>query len=172
MNKGKLKNLIIGDYQAQFGQGLVLGGGFGVGKSAEPITTIRRSNIGFLPYTSLNELGFFRGISSTFQPTKTVSISGFFSSLAKDGNTIEDSTGIALSSLTSSGLHRSESEIMNRKTLKETNYGLVFTYKLKSLEAGVIMHHTMLSIPVSPTRRPYNQFAFRGNRKHQCEHIS
>jgi len=32
MNRGRVKNIIIGDYQAQFGQGLTFGGGFGIGK--------------------------------------------------------------------------------------------------------------------------------------------
>ncbi|MBK5279414.1 MAG: helix-hairpin-helix domain-containing protein, partial [Bacteroidia bacterium] len=49
MNKGRIKNIIIGDFQAQFGQGLLLGGGFGMGKGSESITTIRRSNLGFIP---------------------------------------------------------------------------------------------------------------------------
>ncbi|MFI5135500.1 MAG: hypothetical protein ACHQD9_06580, partial [Chitinophagales bacterium] len=31
-NKGKIKNLIIGDFQNQFGQGLTLGGAFAMGK--------------------------------------------------------------------------------------------------------------------------------------------
>ncbi|MDZ7646335.1 MAG: hypothetical protein U5K54_03650 [Cytophagales bacterium] len=53
LNKGKFKNLIVGDYQAQFGQGLILGSAFGIGKSAEAVTTIRRPNIGFMPYSSL-----------------------------------------------------------------------------------------------------------------------
>ena len=61
LNKGRVQNIIIGDYQAQFGQGLTLGGGFGMGKGAETITAIRRSNLGFIPYASLNEFGFFRG---------------------------------------------------------------------------------------------------------------
>ena len=52
-NKGKLKNLIIGDYQSQFGQGLILGSVFGFGKNSETITTTRRSNLGFLVMSSV-----------------------------------------------------------------------------------------------------------------------
>ena len=69
-NKGKLKNLILGDYQTQFGQGLMLGGVLGMGKGGETITTIRRSNIGLLPYTSAYEGGAMRGIGFTVKATE------------------------------------------------------------------------------------------------------
>ncbi|MEQ9591139.1 MAG: helix-hairpin-helix domain-containing protein [Cyclobacteriaceae bacterium] len=163
LNKGRLKNIIVGDYQIQFGQGLVLGGGFGVGKSAEPITTIRRSNIGFIPYTSLSELGFFRGASASLEITKALSISSFASRVSKDGNTLQDSTGTTLSSIASSGLHRTASELINRKSLAEYNAGLVISYQKRSFDAGVILHHTQFNIPVKPRTRPYNQFAFNGS---------
>ena len=77
LNKGRIKNLIVGDFQAQFGQGLLLGGGFGMGKGAEAITTIRRSNLGFIPYTSLNEFGYFRGAAITTTLLKNLTLSGF-----------------------------------------------------------------------------------------------
>lgn len=35
MHRGRLKNLIIGHYQAQVGQGLLLGGNFGFGKGVK-----------------------------------------------------------------------------------------------------------------------------------------
>ncbi|HRI80226.1 MAG TPA: helix-hairpin-helix domain-containing protein, partial [Cyclobacteriaceae bacterium] len=70
LNKGKLQNLIIGDFQTQFGQGLILGSVFGFGKNSETITTVRRSNLGFLPYTSLNETLFFRGMAGSITLSK------------------------------------------------------------------------------------------------------
>src|SRR5690606_5556458 len=50
--KGKWKTIAIGDYQAQFGQGLVFGSGYSPGKGAETVTTVRRSSTGFRPFTS------------------------------------------------------------------------------------------------------------------------
>ena len=87
LNKGKIRNIIMGDYQAQFGQWLLLGGGFGMGKGSESITTIRRSNLGFLPYTSLNESGFFRGAAISYDLARNISVNSFFSSVKRDGNT-------------------------------------------------------------------------------------
>lgn len=163
INKGKLKNLILGDFQAQFGQGLLLGGGFGIGKGAEPITTVRKGNTGFSPYTSLNEAAFFRGIAGTINPAKNIFVSGFFSHTGKDGNISGDSTGSALSSFSTTGLHRTASELENRKSLDETNFGAVASLKERNLEAGIIFHHTHFSLPLNRTPTLNNQFAFAGN---------
>lgn len=77
-NKGKLKNFIIGDYQLQFAQGLVLGGAFGTGKGGESITTTRKSNIMALPFTSVTENYFLRGGAATYQVHKNITTTGFF----------------------------------------------------------------------------------------------
>ncbi len=164
MNKGRIKNLIIGDFQAQFGQGLVLGGGFGIGKGSESITTIRRSNLGFIPYTSLNEFGYFRGAAVTTTLMKNLNLSGFLSRLDRDGkitqNITEDLNSI--SSLGNTGFHRTISELESRKKINETNYGLILNYKHKSLDGGLIFHRTNFSVPIYREPTPYNTFAFSG----------
>lgn len=163
LNKGIFKNITIGDYQAQFGQGLVLGGGFGVGKGAESITTARRSNTGFLPYTSLNESGFFRGLAVCIQPLRKITLSGFFSSNWTDGTSNTDSTNLFLSSISSTGLHRTNNELQRRKIVSETNSGLIINYTHNSLEAGAVFHHTHFSLPVIRNSTLYNQFYFQGS---------
>src|SRR5690606_23158683 len=45
-DRGAFKTIALGDYQLQFGQGLLLSSGFSVGKGAETITTVRRSQLG------------------------------------------------------------------------------------------------------------------------------
>lgn len=163
VNKGKLKNLVVGDYQAQFGQGLILGSVFGFGKNAETITTVRRSNLGFLPYTSLNENLFFRGAAMTYQLSKNIFIHGLASLNSKDASagTSTDENPV-ISSFSSSGLHRTQSEILNRKQITETNLGGVFQFRIQNLDAGLILHQVKFSQPVLSNPRPYNQFAFKG----------
>ena len=65
-NRGKWRNLLIGDYQLQIGQGLVLSAGFVLGKSAETVQTVRRPTLGARPFTSLTEYGYFRGATATY----------------------------------------------------------------------------------------------------------
>ena len=69
--RGKLKSLALGDYQLQFGQGLLLSSGLGVGKGAETITTLRRSSVGVRAYSSLLENSFFRGGPRNRSPRAT-----------------------------------------------------------------------------------------------------
>jgi hypothetical protein len=165
MNKGKFKNLILGDFQAQFGQGLILGSAFGIGKNAEAVTTIRRANIGFMPYTSLYEAGYFRGGAFSYSVSKRITFHGIFSSRWRDGNAVQDSTSEfgSVSSLTYTGLHRTQSEIEKRNTLHEQNIAGVVNYKYKSLDAGAIIHQTTFNIPVLRIPTLYNQYYFQGS---------
>lgn len=162
INKGKVENVVLGDYQAQFGQGLILGGGFGIGKGAETITTIRRSNTGFTPYTSINETGFFRGLAASVSLTKGLSVHALVARNWRDGSTSTDSTGSTLSAISSSGLHRTSTEISNRKAVLESNYGMVINLKKNNFEIGSIVHRAEFSIPISKNTTPYNQFYFQG----------
>ena len=59
--KGNWKNILLGDYQVQFGQGLVLGAGFFVGKGGETIYTIRRSQGGIRGTVGCGSDGFWSG---------------------------------------------------------------------------------------------------------------
>ncbi|MFM9839450.1 MAG: ComEA family DNA-binding protein [Cyclobacteriaceae bacterium] len=162
LNKGKIKNLIIGDYQAQFGQGIALGSVFGIGKNGEAVTTVRRSNLGFLPYTSIYEAGYFRGAAITYQAIKNLTIHGMVSSRGRDGS-FQDSTQSNISSFNFTGSHRTPTELANRNALLETNFALVANYKNQSLDAGLLIHRTQFDVPLRRNLTPYNQFYFNGN---------
>lgn len=165
LNKGKIKNLVLGDYQAQFGQGLILGGNFGFGKGAETITTVRRSNLGFTPYTSVNEIGFLRGAALTYQLLRHISISGLYSRTHRDASIASDSTDLSfVSAFQTTGFHRNESELSRRKTLGESQQGVVINYKKTFIDVGLIYHRLAYDVPVHRMPQPYNQFIFSGNR--------
>jgi hypothetical protein len=162
-NKGRIKNLIAGDFQCQFGQGLVLGGAFGLGKGSETITTVRRSNAGLLPYTSAIESGYLRGAAATYELSKHLFITAFHSSIKRDASVQNDSLSETISSFQSTGFHRSENEISYRKKVTERNYGAVLNYKINSLDAGIIFHKIDFGSPILKNATPYNQFSFSGN---------
>ncbi len=165
LNKGRVRNLIVGDYLAQFGQGLVLGGGFGMGKGSETITTIRRSNLGFIPFTSINESGFFRGGAMSYSLGKNLFLHGFASHLRRDGKLNQDSTQddtSLISSFAITGYHRTTSELALRKQIMENNLGAVLNYRNQSLDMGIILHRNQFDIPILRAATLYNQFNFRG----------
>jgi hypothetical protein len=164
INKGRLKNLIIGDYQTQFAQGLLLGGSFGFGKGAETVTTVRRSNLGLLPYTSANETGFKRGAAFTYALGKNLFVSTFYSHAWRDATLIrQEGDEVFVSSFQTTGLHRSEHELSTRHQIQEQNYGAVLNFKKKSIDAGLIVNVLHFNTPVNRNPQPYNQFTFVGN---------
>jgi hypothetical protein len=166
LNKGRVKNLIVGDYQAQFGQGISLGSAFGIGKNGEPVTTMRRANLGFLPYTSAYESGFFRGTAVSYQLGKNLTLHCMASLKGRDGSLQQDTTSSLseyLSSFSYTGLHRTEKELDNRNTVRESNFATVIQFKKKSLDGGIILHHTEFNTPLLRTPSVYNQFEFNGN---------
>ncbi|MBI3220944.1 MAG: helix-hairpin-helix domain-containing protein [Bacteroidetes bacterium] len=161
-NKGRIKNLIIGDYQAQFGQGLTLGSVFGLGKNGETITSIRRSNIGFLPYTSQYEGGYMRGAALSYQAHPKILIHTLFSSRGRDGSIVQDSTESMVSSFNYSGLHRTLNELTNRNTLQEQNAAMIISFQHRSIDAGLLWHRTQFDKALVRNPSLYNSFAFQG----------
>lgn len=161
-HKGRIKNIIVGDYQAQFGQGLVWGGIFGMGKGSETITSVRGNSIGFVPYTSAYEAGYLRGIATTLELNKKFSISGSWSLAKRDGALQAGESGGSISSILMTGLHRNDTELEKRKSFTEQVTGAAFQFHHKAIDAGLVFQQVMLSKPLEPEIRPYNQFTFRG----------
>jgi hypothetical protein len=165
LNKGNVRNLIVGDYQAQFGQGIALGSFFGIGKNSEAVNTMRKANLGFLPYTSLYEEGYFRGAAVSLSVGPKITLHAMASSRGRDGNLQQDTLSSAdyLSSFNYTGLHRSASELANRNSITETNFANVLQFKSQSLDAGLIFHRTDFSASLQRNPTIYNQFQFNGN---------
>ncbi|MDP5120432.1 MAG: helix-hairpin-helix domain-containing protein [Spirosomaceae bacterium] len=166
-NKGRIKNLIIGDYQASFGQGLVLAAGYFVGKGGEPIYTTRRSNVGLRSYNSVVEGGFFRGGAATFDLGK-VEVTAMVARNKRDGSVTESDSDELLereeifSSLLTNGFHRTESEIAKKGALNEQNIGVNATYKIQNGHIGVSFLNTSFDKTFQRREQLYNQFEFSG----------
>ncbi len=160
MKKGRVENVILGDYQCQFGQGLQLGSVFGLGKSAETITGIRRSNLGFLPYTSAGESLFLRGIASSFRLTGQIRMHAFLSYQKRDA--VLDIDEPRISSLQNSGLHRTPKEIQSQKSVDDRDAGMVIQFRDQHIDAGIMITEKSLGVALTPNATPYNLFQFTG----------
>jgi hypothetical protein len=167
-NYGNLKRLVVGDYNLQFGQGMILSRGIGFGKGAEVIRSLKMPEKGILPYASVNENQFMRGIASTVA-WGDFYFTGFYSRLALDGTLPETdslSDSHAATSLKISGLHRTANERLFRKNLKESVIGGRATYRSPTLRVGITALAQRYGIPVEKPINDYNQFDFRGDRNH------
>ena len=163
---GPFKKVALGDFQLQFGQSLVLGSGFSLGKGAETITSIRRSNVGIRPYTSLLETGYFRGAAFTLELTRGLELTAFYSSAGRDASLQTDSLGeaIAFQTLQLSGFHRTLRELETKHSIREQSAGSVLHYKNKkrTLQLGATSLFTRFNREREPSSRLYMLHAFRG----------
>ncbi|PZX61229.1 helix-hairpin-helix protein [Algoriphagus ratkowskyi] len=163
---GKWKTIALGDFQAQFGQGLVFGAGYSLGKGAETVPTVRRSSIGILPYTAALEFGFFRGAGITYQSGKWQS-SLIASYAPRDGRTSSSldtlsKEDLTISSFNQSGLHRTSSELETKNQFREINLGGNIQFTSGKLQAG--SNYLFTKFDRSWIKEPtlYNQFDFAG----------
>ncbi|MBP8156019.1 MAG: helix-hairpin-helix domain-containing protein, partial [Leadbetterella sp.] len=163
-NKGIVKNLVVGDYLMQFGQGMIFSAGFAAGKGSEPVYTTRRSNVGIRPYNSVVENGSFRGIANTikngnFEITTMAAYNKRDASLDLNEETQDD----FFSSILSAGFHRTETEMANKNAISETNLGGNVLYKLDHLQVGFSVLHTSFDKTFQKRELLYNRFEFTGN---------
>ncbi|HOP03802.1 MAG TPA: hypothetical protein PL017_04325 [Tenuifilaceae bacterium] len=134
---GMLKTAVAGDFNAEFGQGLTLWSGASFGKSSDPMN-IRKRARGLSRSSSTNENLFLRGGGATVK-LGAFEVSAFGSYKKIDAN-FSDSTidGLdVITSLPTSGLHRTPSEIANKKTLNEMVVGGNANVSWRKIRAGV-----------------------------------
>ncbi len=156
---GKMKTLAIGDFNASFGQGLVLNTNYGLGKSAL-VTNSGTRNSGLRKYSSTNEYNFLRGIGSTIKLRK-IEFTAFYSNKMIDGDTINNK----LSSIKKDGLHRTASDLSKKNTINIEIIGSNFSYQSNMYHIGGTFIQTKLNYKLSPKPYPYNYYYFSTNKQ-------
>jgi hypothetical protein len=162
-NLGKIKKIILGDYSLQFGQGLTLWSGFGYGKGPD-VTSVAKKDVGLKAYTSSNEASYFRGFSATIELIKNIEFTPFLSyrklDASLDTNPSEEST---LVNLSISGLHRTATEIKNKKSQGQMVYGAALQYVSDNLNVGLVAYESRYKHIFVTGNLSYNKNNFTGN---------
>lgn len=138
-DQGPFKQLAIGDYHAQFGQGLAIWSGQAFNRSTG-ILGVKRNAQGLLPYAAADENNFLRGIGIT-TGTKHLQCTVFGSLNRKDASLIEsDSIDAQLptifQSIQVSGLHATEQQMRQKNTLRHFVAGQHLNYSHKKFQLG------------------------------------
>lgn len=158
-NIGRFKAIVIGDFRANFGQGLVLHPDLVMGISTFVLSVSSR-NSGLKKYSSTDENNFFRGGGFTYQLGK-IELSTFYSNKWIDGNTLNGS----FPTWNKSGLHRTESEYSIKHTVNQQLLGMNSTLNLSVLKLGFTLVHTALNQQLQSVKSTYNHFYFTGNKQ-------
>jgi hypothetical protein len=135
-NIGILKQATIGDFQANFGQGLVLWTGFGFGKSTYTQQVVKIENR-IRPYSSSLESNFLRGAAATLQFDKW-QITPILVYRNAEANITDTLNGEPLlNSIESIGMHRNENELTRKNATMLFGTGLNTNYQFKKLRLGL-----------------------------------
>ncbi len=164
-NQGRLRQLTVGDYRVQMGQGLLFGSGFAVGKGAEPVRTVVQTQNTVRPHTAATENGFFRGVASTVSlpaAQHALELTTLVSYQRLDGRV--DSVSNQFEALQTTGLHRTNSERVAQNQIGEQILGasLLFRDAARRWQAGLNFVHTRFSYRWQRTDQLRNRHEFAG----------
>lgn len=182
LDVGRIDALVVGDFVAEFGQGVALWRASGFGKGPDAVGGPVRTGRGIRPYGSVDENNFFRGAALSAYLTPRVVATAFGSYRRRTASTRPlDSLdfadpdippgaldGTIVTSLNADGLHRTPREIERKGALGEALVGSGAEYRLTTPRvdgrAGVVATHGRYSSPLAEGTRPDNRFAFAGDR--------
>lgn len=162
---GPFKYLALGDYRLNFGQGLAMWSGFSARKSDLVLSTLKNAYL-TKRFTSVTEFEFSRGAAATIE-LGDLDLTAFASHKPIDANiqlldTLNNEV-LEVGALQISGLHRTENEIEDKHSIKETLLGGNVTFERKNIEFGASAIYSKYSSPLSRDLALYSQFQFNHN---------
>lgn len=162
-NLGIVRRLAIGDFTVNLAQGLLTYQSLAFRKSVDVMNIKRQTEI-FRPYNSAGEFNFQRGAAITVGSDK-FQVSAFASYKKVDANAVVDSANNEdfVSSILTSGYHRTTSENADRKAINQFAMGGRVQYRAGKWQLGVNTVHYKLSKPLEKQEAPYNTYAFGGD---------
>ena len=158
---GLIEVLALGDFTVNMGQGLIQWQSLAFKKSGDAVAVKRQSPV-LKPYSSAGEYNFHRGVGVSFRK-EAMELSLFASLRRLSANKEEDSAGVFVSSVLTSGYHRTEAELAGRNVLQQFAAGASVRYRRESGHIGVNVIRHVFSLPLKKRDEPYNLYSVRGN---------
>ncbi|MDX1532533.1 MAG: helix-hairpin-helix domain-containing protein, partial [Rhodothermales bacterium] len=171
LDVGRLDALVLGDFVAEFGQGLALWRASGFGKGREAVRPLIRRGRGIRPYGSTDENRFFRGAAATVAVLPQLYATAFASRRDLDATVVEVDTTLVeapvtdaiVAGLAEDGLHRTPTELAKKDALEETAFGGALELRLDRFTVGAVGYRSQFAQPLARGDRPYERFEFAGD---------
>lgn len=162
-NIGIIKSLAIGDFTVNMGQGLTQWQSLAFKKSPD-VTNIKRQLPVLRPYNSAGEINFHRGIGITLAKNHW-ELTAFGSYRNIDANFTVDTLNNEdfVSSLQTSGLHRTNSELSDKGIQRQIAFGGNLAYNKNRFHFGLNAIHYDFKLPIKKAEDPYNAYALSGS---------
>jgi hypothetical protein len=157
---GSIKALVLGDFTVNLGQGLIQWQSLAFKKSADPMH-IKREGAILKPYNSAGEINFHRGAGITIAKSKWA-VTFFVSKKKIDANLVTDTSQNRedhISSLQTSGYHRTKSEADDKAVQSQFAVGGNCSYQYKRLHLGLNAVWYRFKLPIQKSMEPYNLYA-------------
>jgi len=158
---GVIRQLIVGDFTVNLGQGLIHWQGFAVGGTGM-LNSFRQGEV-FKPHTGRDENIFHRGVALSLAKNKWEA-AVYVSQHPIDANINRDTaTGTAkISSFLLSGLHRTISELENKRAVMLTGLGGKIGLNTGNLKLRFNAVHFQFDHSIEKRDLPYNRFEQKG----------
>ena len=162
-NLGIIKSLALGDFTVNFGQGLTQWQSLAFKKGPD-VLAIKRQSAVLRPYNSAAEINFHRGVGITIGKNNWQAT--LFGSYRKtDANFASDTlinTDDYITSLQTSGYHRTKSEVEDRAIQRQLAFGGNGSIQLGRLHLGINAIQFQFKYPLIKDPLPYNLYALTG----------
>jgi DNA uptake protein ComE-like DNA-binding protein len=165
-NIGHFSSIIIGDYQANLGQGLTFGSGLSARKSAY-VLNVNRYYQNIRPYRSVNEFEFMRGTAidyhyKSWQLAMFISYKNINTNFQNaDSNNVNSFDGFTGFNFT--GYNRTANEILDKNNVKQSILGVHIQKDFKILQLGFTGIKTNYNVPFLASNQLYQRYNFIGN---------
>jgi len=160
---GVIRTLVLGDFQVNLGQGLVMWQGMAYRKTSDAMLIMRQGEV-FRPHTGTDELRFQRGFALEVGRGRW-QLAMFASTRGLDAHRVTD-TGSGqpayVSSLLTTGLHRTPRELQQRQALGLSGIGGRLTYHHRRGRIAFNGWGGRYSLPWRKEPSMYNLFAMSG----------
>ncbi len=152
------REVTVGDFRVNAGEGLVLGNSFLVNKGSV-VASYRPPSFRVSPTLSLNGEGLFRGISTSWK-RRGWAWNAFASYRKMDANL--NAAG-HVTSLKTDGYHRTPLERSKRRNLTATSAGLACAFDRTDWIVGMVVTGTYYDRMFEPRNALYNRYYLRGH---------
>lgn len=155
--------VLLGDFQNEWGLGLVQWGPYAATASSAAHTHSRIGGRGLTPFLGTNENFSYRGAALTHTFGRAT-FAVFLSSNTRDVTLNNDAHAV---NYRTSGLHRTAGENAQRDNLREQTYGADLRYRFgEGRGLGVLYYHERFNRTWQSADQPANYFDFSGTRNH------
>lgn len=139
---GVVREAVIGNFKAKFGYGLLLGGGFSIGKNMS-LSSMEKNTQGIKPHSSTQEYGYLSGAGLALGWNRFTS--SFLGASTPLDATLKGDT--LISSFKQDGLHRTQLEWSKKRNIRQKTMAVNVRYSYRGFHAGVTAIHDRLSLP-------------------------